>query len=182
MESTPPSLHLPLCFVLTVDAVKLPDFAEWELWDRSSPTSSPELKKPVQLPQSISYNLNHYWLTHRFLPAPTSTAIKWDTGIILHGCLWHQNEGFDTQRQLTTEHSRLGPEHWMGKLDVFMSYSPCDLGAALSCRQCTLKSLFCGSMGDVGIFCTHYKCLWDCEINICVIQLNEKHYKIIQLK
>lgn len=26
----------------------------------------------------------------------------------------------------------------MGKLDVFMSLSPCDLGAVLSCRQCAL--------------------------------------------
>lgn len=49
--------------------------------------------------------------------------------------LYHQDEGFDSQRQLTTAQSRLGPEHSMGRLDVFMSLSPCDLRAALSCQQ-----------------------------------------------
>lgn len=42
----------------------------------------------------------------------------------------------------------------MGKLDVFMSYSPCDLGAALSCRQRTLKSLFCGNVEGVSFLFT----------------------------
>lgn len=56
----------------------------------------------------------------------------------------------------------------MGKLDVFMSLSPCDLGAVLSCRQCTLKSLFCGNIEGVTFLFTTTNAS---ETYICVIAL-----------
>lgn len=65
-------------------------------------------------------------------PQPYKTR---DAAILLRAHLERQDEGFDTQRQLTTARSGLGPERSMGRLDVFMSLNPCDLCAALSCRQ-----------------------------------------------
>lgn len=37
---------------------------------------------------------------------------------------------------------------------MFMSLSLCDLCVVLSCRQCTLKSVFCGSMEGVTLLFT----------------------------
>lgn len=33
-------------------------------------------RKPVHLPQSISSEVNHHWLTHRLCPPPTATAVE----------------------------------------------------------------------------------------------------------